>query len=749
MSTSKKRRPSRVARVIRFGIGQLMRLLVTVFLICVITGCIVATSMIIYVMNFMETDNNVNLDNVNLSFTTMFYVNDENGQPQEVYRMSGDQNRIEISLDQVSQNLLNAYVATEDKRFYQHEGVDWIRTIGVSIRAVLKGEKQGGSTITQQVIKNVTKDDDVTPVRKLREIFRALELERNYTKEEILESYLNLIFLGKNIYGVEAASQYYFGCSASELTIPQAATLAGMTRSPNYYRPDLHPDRAKERRNYALECMKESGFITEAQYKAYCAEPMVTVDRTVSTEENTSSQSGGVTSYFTDMVIEDVISDLMEANNWSRDYASYMLRNGGYRIYMTEDMQLQQLLEEKYNDPRTFSQYDLTENENGDIPESAFVIMDYEGHVLAVVGGKGEKTETLGFNRATMAKRPPGSSIKPLAVYGPALEYDIINWSTVLNDSAAMKINDKDWPSNYEKDYRGDMTVVEALRISRNTIPVKIMLQLTTEKSIDFLQKKLGITTLVTSGSQNDYGPSLAIGSMTDGVYLRELTAAYAPFGNGGVYYSPESYTRIEDASGNVILDNTPKKTRAFSEDTASIMNRLLQVVCQSGTGRESNIGAMPVVGKTGTTQDYKDMSFVGLSPYYVGGVWTGYDTPAELPYKNMYDTDTIWSNVMRDVHEGLEVRDFTLSENIVQMEYCKISGLAATSACSETAMGYYKTNAKPDLCDAIHDKDSGEDEGGDGSGAASSGTAPSGPSFTTNPNATGGGSPGDAADVD
>ena len=241
--------------MIRYGFGQLMRLLVTVFLICVISGCIVATAMTIYVMNFMETSNPINLDNVNLSFTTMFYAENSEGQAEEVYRMSGDQNRIEISLDQVPQCLRDAYIAVEDKRFEEHNGVDWIRTVKVSIDAILKGGSQGGSTITQQLVKNVTKDDDVTPVRKLREIFRALELERNYTKDEILEAYLNIIFLGKNIYGVEAASQYYFGCSAMDLTVPQAACIAGMTRSPNYYRPDLYPERMLERRNLVLELM--------------------------------------------------------------------------------------------------------------------------------------------------------------------------------------------------------------------------------------------------------------------------------------------------------------------------------------------------------------------------------------------------------------------------------------------------------------------------------------------------------------
>ncbi len=435
----------------------------------------------------METDEPINLDNVSLAETTIFYANDENGVQTEVYRMAADENRIEVPLDKIPQHVIDAFVCTEDRRFFEHDGVDWIRTVRVTIGALLEGGSQGGSTITQQLIKNVTKDDDVTPVRKIREIFRAIQLERQYTKNEILEKYLNIIFLGGRNRGVEAASQAYFGCHVWELTVPQAASLAGMTKSPNNRRPDLHPEENKIRRDYTLKWMLDEGKITEAEYEKYCAEPVVTVD------SSAAPDAQGVTSYYTDAVIEEVISDLMQENSWSREYATDRLRQGGYRIYMNVDARLQKIVEEKFLDWQTFSPKELSPNANDEIPEAAFVLMDYQGNVRALVGGKGEKTQSRSFNRATMAARSPGSAIKPIAVYAPALEYDIINWSSVLVDSPVMKNNGKDWPKNFSGKYEGDVSVVYALRKSLNTIPVKLIQLLTPERSVEFLEKKFGI----------------------------------------------------------------------------------------------------------------------------------------------------------------------------------------------------------------------------------------------------------------
>ena len=756
-------------RVIGRTVGIAIKTLVTLFLIGVITGCIVVTAMMIYVMNFMDNDNSVSLDDISLSFTTMFYAQNDEGGWEEIYRMAGDENRIEVSIEDIPKDVQYAFVATEDKRFYDHEGVDWIRTAKVTISSILNAslDQGGGSTITQQLIKNVTNDDVVTPVRKLREIFRALQLERDYSKDEILESYLNIILLGGRNYGIEAASQNYFGCHVWELTIPQAASLAATTRSPNRLRPDLNPiDNYVRRNNYVLPMMYQEGYITEAELEEYLATPVVTVGQTeeeyiemvdfmlygdedtkpyitqqqhdellanritideeVSQSDDVQTLSSGVSSYYIDTVIRDVIADLMEENEWTEEYADNQLRSGGYRIYTCVDMDMQDYLEEKFCDWHTFSSSQLTPNENGEIPEAAMAIMDYDGHILALVGGKGEKTNTLSFNRATQATRSPGSAIKPLASYGQALEYDFINWSTVLNDSPVMKDEDgNNWPKNYERDYRGNMTVVEALRISRNTIPVKILQQLTPERSLDFMRNKLGFTTL------DDRDCSLAplgVGSLTYGVHLDELTAAFATFGNGGYYYEPIVYERIEDTSGNLILDNSPQKSRAFSEDTAYIMNRLLKVVVDSGTGTGAKLGDMPVVGKTGTTTDYYDMSFVGLSPYYVAGVWTGYDTQAVLPSNQMYDCDTIWGNIMGELHEGLEVIDFTPSDNVVQATYCKTTGLLASSGCS-TATGYFKANALPDYCTGHYTQpdpdESGEGDDDVGSFEISDGTTP------------------------
>ena len=755
-------------RVAGRAVSLALKALVTIILIGIITGCIVITAMMVYVMNFMDTNNSISLDDISLSYTTMLYAQNDEGGWEEIYRLSADQNRIEVSLDEVPDYVQQAFVASEDKRFWEHDGVDWFRTASVSISAVLNAslDGAGGSTITQQLIKNVTSDDDVTPVRKLREIFRALQLERDYTKDEILEAYLNIIFLGGRVYGIEAASQQYFGCHVSELTVPQAASLAAMTRSPNRLRPDLHPEENLVRRNnYVLYEMYDQGYITQAEYEEYIATPVVTVGQTAEEyqavldamvsddpdntmdpyitdeqyaelsanqivlvdqfegQDDTAAVSSGVTSYYVDTVIRDVTADLMEANNWTEDYADSQLRNGGYRIYTCVDQDMQTYLEDKFNDWTTFSSSQLSPNENGEIPEAAMVIMDYEGRILALVGGKGEKTNTLSFNRATQATRSPGSAIKPLASYGQAMEYDLINWSTILNDSPVSKNeNGEDWPKNYELDYRGNMTIVEAIRISRNTIPVKILQQLGTDRSLEFMRTKLGFTTL--DDRDNDLAP-LGVGSLTNGVHLDELTAAFATFGNGGYYYEPITYERVEDTSGNLVLDNTPQKSRAFSEDTAYVMNRLLKVVVDSGTGTGARLSNMPVVGKTGTTTEYYDMSFVGMTPYYVAGVWTGYDdTQARLPSNRMYDTDTIWGNVMGPLHEGLESVEFTASDNVVQAQYCTTTGLLASSGCP-TATGYYKAGALPEYCSghytAPESSDTGDgEEGGDSSAPGS-----------------------------
>lgn len=726
-TTRKRRKGAPFWTAVQNVMGHVARLFVTLFLIGVITGCVVVTAVTIYVMNFMETDAGIDLDNVSMAQTTIFYAANTSGEMEEVYRMSADENHIEVTLDQIPQYVQDAFVYTEDKRFYEHDGVDWFRTASVTAKYLLRleGAGQGGSTITQQVIKNLTLDDDVTPVRKIREIFRAIQLEKQYSKDEILETYLNVIFMGGNNRGVEAAAQAYFGCHVWELTVPQAASLAGMTRAPNTYRPDLHPDKNKERRDYALECMLEAGAITQAEYEEYINTPVETVSESDGQIDDgqTGQSAQGVTSYYTDAVIEEVIADLMEQNDWTREHASDMLKRGGYRIYMNVNPTYQQILEQKFLNWQTFSPNQLSENANGELPEAAFVLMDYEGRVLALVGGKGEKTQSRSFNRATQAGRSPGSAIKPIAVYAPALEYDLINWSTVLVDGPVMQLNGKNYPSNFSGKYEGEVTVVYALRKSLNTIPMKIIQTLTTQRSVDFMENKFGITTLLKDGS--DYGPSLSLGSVTNGIYLDELTAAYAPFGNGGYYYEPATYSRIEDANGNIVYDNTSAQNRAISEDTAAIMNRLLRqvVIGDQGTGHKAAMGNMEVIGKTGTSQDYHDRLFVGLTPYYIGGFWTGYDTPDTLPESQLYSPDKVWNTIMTDIHAGLEAKSFELSGDVVAIEFCKESGMAVGPNCTETETGYYKKNAKPEICDYPH----GGDDSSDGDSNTTTPTAPDG----------------------
>ena len=717
-STRKRRRAAPFWTAVQNIMGQFVRLVVTLILIGVIAGCVVVTAITIYVMNYMETGDRIDLDNVSLAQSTIFYAPNTEGEFAEVYRMSADENHVEVSLDQIPPMVQKAFVYTEDKRFYEHEGVDWLRTMKVTVKFLLhidEDKRQGGSTITQQVVKNVSLDDDVTPVRKIREIFRAIQLERDYTKDEILETYLNIIFMGGNNRGVEAAAQAYFGCHVWDLTPPQAASLAAMTKAPNSMRPDLFPEKNKQRRdNYVLPAMLEGGVITEEEYQKYLQDPVETVDKNSVQIENEGQTAKGITSYYTDACVEEVIRDLMQLNSWSYEHATDMVKRGGYRIYMNVDPKLQRLVEQKFLNPGTFSPNPLKPDANGNLPEAAFVLMDYEGNIKALVGGKGEKTHSRSFNRATQAGRSPGSAVKPIAVYAPALEYDLINWSTVLVDGPVMTNKGKPYPSNFSGKYEGDVTVVYALRKSLNTIPMKLIQQLTTERSVDFMEKKLGITTLLKNG--NDYGPSLSLGSNTNGFYLHELTAAYAPFGNGGYYYEPATYSVMEDANGNIVYDNRSNKNRAISSDTASIMNRLLRqvVVGASGTGHRAAMGDMEVIGKTGTAQNYTDRLFVGMTPYYIGGFWTGYDTPAELPERQLYAPDQVWKNIMTDVHQGLEPRKFELSSDIVAIEFCTESGLAVGSGCTKTETGYYKSNAKPDICDYPHGAEESDEKGGD-----------------------------------
>ncbi len=684
----------------------------TIFvLVGIIACCIIASVLTVYVLDVLEGENDIKLENVKLGFTTILYSMDtETNEYVELSRMQTNENRIWVDFADIPEYMKNAAIAVEDQRFETHFGIDIRRTVGSAINMIfpIYDTMSGGSTITQQLIKNITGDNAVEVERKIREIFNAIKLEREYSKDQILESYLNTIALGNGTNGVEAAANLYFGKSVGELTLAECASIISITNNPTYYNPFTNPENNKERQMQVLRNMLAQGLISQEEFDAAEVEELNFL-RSQYTET-----VGEVQDWFMDTVIEEVVADMMEQLGYTYSGAHAELRNGGYQIYTTVDTEMQDYLTEAYINPETFPTV-----RNEEYPESAFVIMDLQGQIKAIAGSNREKEGALLFNRATDAVRHPGSAIKPVATYALAIEYGYVNWSSIWEDSP-IQLDPEDplslYPKNHYNTYLGDITINEALQRSTNTIPVKLQQTIGTHNSFNFLVDELGFSTLVEADIRNGQVFSdiniapMALGAMTDGVTLLELVASYQIFGNGGYFYEPHSYTQVVDSEGKVILENAAIPERVISPETADVMNKLMQMVTRGtyGTGVSSVFSAMPVAGKTGTSDNDENQWFVGVTPYYVGGVWVGYDTPEMVNYSGYpYPPPTIYRNVMGPVHEGLEIKDFNVTGNIVEQSYCTVSGHLPTFACETTATGWYKmTDVIPPCDECMEDDD-------------------------------------------
>jgi penicillin-binding protein 1A len=669
------------------ALGWFVKVVATILAIGVITTAICATVFSLYIDNYIRPYiDRLSLSDLTLNATSFVYAtNPDTGEYVELEQLYREENRIWVDYEDINPNMFAALVAVEDSRFYSHKGVDWIRTLGATINMIVPFRENygGGSTITQQLIKNITGDDDVTVQRKIQEILRALEFEKNYTKEDILEYYLNTVYFGHGCYGIETAANTYFGIPASELSVAQAASIAGITRSPTYYDPINHPDRNKSRQELILKMMFDQGVIeTEAEYLAAVNEKLT---------YGGNNESGGakkMQSYYVDQVINDVIRDLMEEYGYSETAATGLVYSGGYKIYANVDLEVQAVLDEVYQDPESFP-----DTESAQVLQSAMVIMDpYTGQVKAMVGGVGEKTVNRAWNRATMTKRSPGSSIKPISVYAPALEYGLITPATVFDDSPYDE--EIGWPKNQNGVYTGRMTVKKAVQNSTNTVAVKVLDRVTPERSYSFATANMGLD-LVRQTEINgkifsdvDYAP-LALGGLTNGVSVMEMTAAYCAFANQGIYVEPVTYSKVVDSKGKEVLSNAPEYTVAMKEKTAYYMNNLLKNVVDNGTGRIARIENMAVAGKTGTTTDDYDRWFVGYTPYYSAAVWVGYDNQAEIKLTtNVNPAANAWSLVMDRLHEGLEGKGFFSEDAAVSVQYCLDSGLLPTEACRNDPRG-------------------------------------------------------------
>lgn len=713
---NKEKKPSTAKKILR-AVAAVC--LVGIILLCV-AGCVLT----VWVFDTLNNDQQMlDLSMQKARYTTIFYADDGVTELARAYDPEAG-NRIWVDYDQMPQQLLDAVVAVEDKRFWEHNGVDFLTTSKAGLNAVLQliglpgfygGATPGASTITQQVVRNITNDRAVDGsegwARKLREIFRALNVEKYYTKEQIIETYLNLAGFSQNCSGIQAAANVFFNKDVSELTVAECATIIGTTKNPYAYDPFTHWEENQQRKEYILGLMLEQGKLTREEYSAAMAQEIVLASGT--------NSNAVIQTWFVDYVTDEVCKDLAEKQGITEAEAYQNLIGGGYRIYTTCEERVQDILEDYYSSPDNFPPVN-----NEEYPQSAFVITDTGGAIKGIVGGNRGKEGNRIWNRASDTTRQIGSTIKPITSYVLGIEKDLITYSTVIEDRQVVVNPDEVsysqplWvPKNEYNSFKGFVTVRTAIIRSINTVAVQITQKLGTTTSYDFLKYSLNVDTL--TAGDDSYSP-MALGSLSKGMTLVKLAGAYQMFGNGGVRTEPYSYTRVEDSYGNVVLEKNTVPTRVISMETATVMNRLLQEVTGGeGTGAAANLGAMniPVAGKTGTTDDSVDQWFVGVTPYYVGVCWLGYDSryktdeqgniqyyangnpiPNSIRYSS-YPPPKIWKAVMQQVHEGASGKEFETSTNVSSYQYCKLTGMLAGDNCTETATGWYKNSNIPQVC--------------------------------------------------
>ncbi len=685
-----------IGKVFLRVLSYVVNILLTILLIGMICAVIIGTVFAVYIKNNLdlEIDSSVLVSAGTDTTTRIYYMDYEteedrlirNGTPIELEeeRLYGSVNSLWADYSSMPADLINAFIAVEDHRFKTHNGVDWIGTSKAIVNYFVGFEDiRGASTITQQLVKNLTGDDDVSIQRKVEEIFRSLNLEKQLSKEEILEMYLNIVYLGNNCYGVKTAANTYFGKDVSELTLVECAALASIVKNPSRYEPIGHDyftytdengeekeDGNKIRRGTVLWLMRNYGYISEATYESAIEEELKLNLGNEETDESEKDEEYAVHSWYVDSVVFQIIEDLMEKNDWTYALASTKLYTSGYNIYIPMDPEIQDIMEEVFEDTEN-----LPRAQEGLQPQSAMVVTDpYTGDVLGLVGGTGEKTANLILNRATEAVRPIGSSIKPIAVYGPAMDAGIIEATSMIEDSPVMyneivhgagtswEWTEKiPYPKNYPNYYRNtDITITEGVTQSINTIAMKVLQKLTIDSSFDFMKNTLHVDSLIESKELSngsvitDKGlAALSLGQLNYGMTVLEAAGAYSIFPNNGLYESPNLYLYVTDSSGQVVLENEHYTEVALKETTAKTMTAIMMNVMSNGTGTSVTLRhQLQVAGKTGTTNADFDRYFVGYTPYYVGAVWTGYDINSSLSAYGTNPSCTIWDTVMTKIHQ-------------------------------------------------------------------------------------------------
>ena len=587
--------------------------------------------------------------------------------------------QIYVTEDSLPQHLKDAFVAIEDKRFYSHRGVDWYRTVAASANCVLGfSDSFGASTITQQLVKNLTGRREVRFSRKLQEILWALDLERSLTKGEILELYLNVIHFADRCEGIGAAAMHYFGKRVEELSVAESACLAAVINNPTEYHPLRRSERNRERRELILAVMRAEGFLEEAEYRAAISEELHFIDEAV--EE-------GINSWYVDMVTEDIIEALCRERGMTKSEASRYYFGGGLSVDLAMDSAVQETVESYYAHLNT-----LPTNAAGEAAESAVIVIDPRtGDVLGVAGGVGEKSGNRLQNFATATLRPPGSALKPITVYAPALSRGIIHWGSVYDDVPVNfgSSGTRPWPRNADGVYRGLCNIAYAVAHSTNTVAVRVLEEVGLEESFAFARDRFHLSSLRADREANDCDvAALALGQLNYGVTLRELTAAYSVFADGGVYHPWRSYYRVTDAEGRVILSSPDSAEEVLSAENAAIMTKLLEGVVREGTSSSISLGRrIECAGKTGTTSHDYDRWFVGYTPDLICGVWCGYAYPSPLSGRNL--CTGIWNDVMTALWQKRGGNaHFSIPGGVFQASFCLDSGELLGDHCLLDARG-------------------------------------------------------------
>ena len=694
-SNNKKKKGKKKKQHIAWRI--IKKILIALVILGILAGLIIAGILAGIFFGFFGSDFKMTKADLTINFINSEVYDSEGNL---LCTLNGNEKRKIVSLEDMPEYLPKAYVAIEDERFYEHSGVDIKRTGAATVTYVLHGGNSsfGGSTITQQLIKNITDEDEDSALRKVKEMARAIQVEKEISKDDILELYLNVIFVGgDNINGVALGSEYYFNKNVSDLTLAQAAFMAGINHTPNSYNPFIgteeerarHVENGKKRTKTVLAKMKELGYVNQEDYDKAVQE----VEAGFQFEQGKMS-SGVIYTAHTEAAINEIVNQMMEEKGMTRDMAETKVYGGGYKIYTTQVTSIQNTLEaevakDTYIIPGRVKVKDAEGNDvllNEHSQTAMTIVEPSTGKVVACVGQIGTKSQNFGFNRATQGYKQVGSAMKPLSVIAPAVQEHLISPASVSTDNRTSEFTGQPWPKNYDNTYLGKQTVRETIKISHNIIPVRILKEMGVEKSIEYLNK-MGL-----GGVSPNVGLPLALGAQE--YTTLQIASAYGMIANDGVYIEPTFYSKVVDSNGETVLEPHQERNEVLGTSEAFIVKSILTepVVGSRGTATYCKIPGMDVCAKTGTTDGDHDRWLAGFTSYYAAACWYGYDKNEAVKYYGSPSNPAggIWSNVMKNIHSGLEGKQFVKPDNVVKATVCHDSGLLPSSQCTNLVTDWF-----------------------------------------------------------